>query len=519
MNRSYTALAVAALLAACSTADEGSSRAGTVRVARGPMRITQTESGTIQAREETRVMNRMNGETTVVWMIEEGTRVEEGEVVVRLDASEQEDEAATYEIEFEKATADLIRAQEDLEILKKQCESNLEAATNAVIFAEMDLNKFFGGLIADEEKMGEREQAIKEEEANIKLADANVKLAFEKWDWSKKLQAEDFITATELERDRLDYESKAKNLEIARSALAILKQYTHEKTSLELTQKLTDAELEKERTISKNAAQLSQAEADLKRGERELALGKERFENFKAQISNSVVKAPHAGIVVYGKEGGRGRQRFVEAGAEVRQGQKLISLPNITKMRAELTIPEVMIEKIFTGQEAWVTVDTIDGPIPGVVSNRAPLPDSGSVFTNPDLKVYKTWVDILGANEDNKLLPNMSATVEIVIAELDDVLFIPIKALQTQGSVNYVWIWTPEGPLAKRIETGDHNTTHIIVLAGLAEGQEVYLIQPQDAVTPVFDQTGGIQKSDTEPDPEIIKNAAPSMNQSPTKRK
>ncbi len=483
------------------------------------MRITQTESGTIQAREETKVKNRIPGESTVVWMIEEGSQIEEGDEVARLDSSEQEDKAADAEIKFEKATADLIRAREQLEILKKQCDSNLEAATNAVIFAEMDLKKFFGGDVDGNTKMGEQEQSIKEKEAGLQLTAANVKLAFEKYEWSKKLQAEDFITATELERDRLDHERQAKNLEIAKSELAILKQFTHEKTSLQLTQSLIDAKLEKERTISKNLAKLSQAEADLKRGERELTLGQDLLANYKTQITDAVVRAPHSGLVVYGKEGGRGRQRFVEPGAEVRQGQTLFSLPNITRMRAKLTIPEVMIEKIFAGQEATVTIDTSETPIPAVVSRRAPLPDSGSVFTNPDLKVYKTWVDILGGNEDNNLLPNMSATVEIVLAELDDVLSIPIKTLRNQGNVYYVWVSTEQGPMAKQIQIGDHNSTHTVVLEGLAEGDLVYLAQPEGVVAPEFEQHGADVQSVPGSDPEIIKKDPADGDPAETTRK
>ena len=480
---------LALLLLGCSGDNDAISRRADIAIAtRGPLRISETANASITAVEETRVLSQMEGRATITWLIEEGAMVAEGDEVVTLDSNQQEDRLANQEISVEQAKASLVKATEDLAILIRQCESDLNAATNKVTFAEMDLDKFFGGEIAGVTTMGEQEQAIKSEESAIQLSRAELELAKENYLWSVKLAEQDFITATELEGDRLDFEEKGNRLEVAENKLKILKKYTHEKAKLELRQKLKDAKLDKERTIARNKANVTQTEADLEGRTRELELAKERLENLVYQVANSVVRAPHQGIVVYGFEGDTRNRTYVEEGTSVREGQNLITLPNLSNMQVMMTLPEAAIDNIVPGLRAIVTVDTSDEPLKGVVIRRAPLPDSTARWGDPDNKVYKTWVDILSNNDDSRLLPNMSSTVEIVIDVLDDVLSIPIQGVFTQGAVNYSWVHTSDGPVARRVELGAHNHTHTVVLEGLEAGDKVYMVEPLGMSAPEYEQ-------------------------------
>ena len=488
-------LTTAAILAACSSnADPSAYTPELATVVRGPLRISVTEDASIVAAQETKLLNQMEGKnTTVIWLIDEGMRVEQGDVVVRLDASSQTERAADQEIKFEKVKAWLVAETEELAILRKQCDSDFEAATNALMFAEMDLKKFFGELLeSGEREMGEQEQAIKQEIAEIQLAEAELELAKDKYEWSKILQAEDFITATELERDKLSYEEKSNRLDVARNKLEILRSFTHQKSSLQLNQNLVDARLALERTISKNQSQISRAEAALRGGARELALASERLENLKSQIEHSVVRAPHDGLVVYGSEGGGmfgfGKKNYVQEGGSVREGQNLITLPDTSHMKAELSISEALINDVQVGQRVIVTVDKLSQPMSGVVERRAPLPSPAAFLGNPDLKLYRTWVDILSENEDEALLPGQSAQVEIVIDVLQDVLTIPKRAVRTQGEARYVWVSTGRGPQATLVNLGRRSDTAVEVLSGLVAGDKVFLTTPEDMVPPVFAQ-------------------------------
>ncbi len=491
MRQLHPLLALPLTFAACTGPGEDPSvRADLTKVLRGEMTISVTESGDIKAAVSTRVKNEMEGNSTIIQLIEEGTVVKKGDLLVELDASGQVERRATQEIAVEKAVAAVINAKKSLEILRKQTESEKRAAFNTWEFAKMDKRKFYGEILeSGKREMGELEQSIKAEEAEIALALSELKLAQDRFNWSIKLKAKDFITQDDLDRDRLDFDSKQTRLTLAINKLAILKKYTHAKTKAELDQAELDAKLEHERTIAKGEAEITQAVADLNAKIKEDELATERLKNLIKQIKSAKVLAPTPGIVVYASEGDRWRRRTVEIGAQVRERQSLIVLPNTTVMHAELKIQEVMIDSIRPGLPAEIRIDTSPEPLKGVVLRRAPLPDSGSrMGGNPDLKEYKTTVKIHGNNEEQLLRPNMSATVEIFIDRLENVLSVKQQAVNSQGAINYVWLFTENGPVTQIVKTGPHNEAEVIIKEGLEEGQLVYLVEPAGSKAPVFKQ-------------------------------
>ena len=490
MRQLHPLLALPLAFVACTgPGEDPSARADLTKVTRGEMIISVTESGDIKAAVSTRVKNDMEGNSTIIQLIEEGTIVKKGDLLVELDASSQIERRATQEIAVEKAIAAVVNAKKSLEILRKQTDSEKRAAFNTWEFAKMDKRKFYGELLeSGKREMGEQEQSIKAEEAEIALAKSELKLAQDRFNWSVKLKAKDFITQDDLDRDRLDFDSKQTRLTLAINKLAILKKYTHAKTKAELDQAELDAKLEHERTIAKGEAEITQAVADLNAKIKEDELASERLKNLVKQIKSAKVLAPTPGIVVYASEGDRWRRRTVEIGAQVRERQSLIILPDTTVMHAELKIQEVMIDSIRPGLPAEIRIDTSPEPLRGVVLRRAPLPDSGSRMGNPDLKEYKTTVKIHGNNEGQLLRPNMSATVEIFIDRLENILSVKQQAVNSQGAINYVWLFTENGPVTQIVKTGPHNEAEVIIKEGLEEGQLVYLVEPAGSKAPVFKQ-------------------------------
>lgn len=484
------ALLSLALLAGCSQSrNEAVLDADLATVQRGDLVISVKENASVRAARQTRVRNEMEGRSTVIYLIAEGTRVTKGTRIVELDASQQVDRQATQKISVEKARASVTNAEKQLEILKDEIQSQNEAAANTVLFAKMDIEKFYGKELANgEREMGEQEQAIKAEEAEIKLAKSQLKLAQDRFDWSVKLREMGFITKEELEKDELDLQSKQTRVTLAENKLDILRKYTHRKTEAELKQALRDAKLEERRTAAKGEAQLIQEQADLAAKKQELELATEQLENLQLQIKNAVVKAPTDGIVVYAYEGDSRRRRYIEEGAEVRERQTMVILPDTSKMLAELSIQEAKIGDIRLGLPAQITSDTLGKVLTGTVTRRAPLADSASRWGNPDLKVYKTEVTIDGDNADGVLRPNMGVEVEIFIASLEDVLYIPIAATNYDDAVTYVWVPGDQGPEYKIVKLGKSNDTHVHVIEGLKENEQVYLAPPDGVITPRFEQ-------------------------------
>jgi HlyD family secretion protein len=484
-------LALFALTAAC-TLEDANKTAGrkpdTTTVKRGPLTISFKETAELQAARETRVRSDMEGNNTVIYLIPEGTRVNAGDKLVELDASQVIERKATQEIAVAKADAALVNARKELEIQLKQIDADMLAANNKVKIAFMEQEKFLGRLEAEgARQMGEREQQEKDAVDTIKLSEQEVKLAEDRLAWSTRLQGKEYITKNELERDMLDAERKRYQLTRSRNTLKLLQDYDLKIKDLEVEQKVREAELERDRVRAQGEARKAQAEAEVASREAEFRLAKERLDNLLLQEKNAVLRAPTPGLVVHAFEGdGMRRREVVEEGAQVRQRQTLIVLPDVTRMVALLSVHEAIVDKIAVGQRADVRVDAFpDERFEGIVTTVAPLPDSGSRGwgSNPNLKVYKTTVELQGENK--VLRPGMSATCEIVLAVHDDVTYLPIQAVQRAGNVAYVWLdETP--PRAQIVQLGANDYVHVEIKDGVQAGAEVLLAPPAGVPLPEF---------------------------------
>ena len=69
----------------------------------------------------------------------------------------------------------------------------------------------------------------------------------------------------------------------------------------------------------------------------------------------------------------------------------------------------------------------------------------------------------------------MSAEVEVIIAEYEDVLAIPVAAIVESNDARLCWVKTPSGISRRVLELGDSNDVFTIVKKGLQEGDEVIL--------------------------------------------
>ena len=100
----------------------------TFTVRPGPLTISVIESGTIKAREQVIIKSEVEGRTTILYLVKEGTQVRKGDLLIELDASRLEDDRIDQQIRVLNAEAAFIRARENLEVVKNQAQSDLEKA-------------------------------------------------------------------------------------------------------------------------------------------------------------------------------------------------------------------------------------------------------------------------------------------------------------------------------------------------------------------------------------------------------
>jgi len=446
----------------------------TFEVKRGPLTISVIESGTIKAREQLIIKNEVEGRTSIISLIPEGTHVKKGDLMVELDASTLEDGKIDQEIQVQNAEAAYINAKENLAVVENQAASDVQLAELTLEFARLDLKKYINGEYPNE---------LKQAQTDITLAEASLTNARETLQWSQKLYDEKYISEMEFQADKIDEQKCALDLELAKNNLALLTDYTYQRNLTQFRSDVNQAEMALERTRRKASADVVQAKAELTAKQAEYQRQVDKLKKIEDQIEKTSIYAPADGLVIYATSARRGGWRSstepLEEGQEVRERQELIYLPTGASANAEIDIHEANLEKVAVGLPAVVTVTSSGKTFLGTVEQIAPLPDAQSMWMNPDLKVYNTEIYLQG--EDPSLRTGMSCQAEIVVAQYDNVLYVPVQAVVRVNEQPTVYVKDGKAIEPQAVGIGLDNNRMIHIISGLEEGQTVLLNPPLKA--------------------------------------
>lgn len=329
-------------------------------------------------------------------------------------------------------------------------------------------------------EMGELSNQVLQLMDEINLARADLELAKDTLQHSRRLEEQQFITRNELARDEITYKRQLSRKTVAWNNLSLLIKYTLPETLITLQQEVENAALGLESVRAAGEARRVRDEAELAACESEYRLAKEQLDTLVEQTQNAVLRAPTPGLVVYGRWDW---DEPVYEGMEVRERQEIVILPDITTMVAELSIHESQIGKLAVGQSATIRVDAFPSEsLTGRVVEVASLPDATRRSSDP--KVFHVEVQLDVDNRSGELRPSMNGTVVIDVGTLENVLTIPMPALDRSGDDLFVWRIGPDGPVATKVKLGSNNLTHVEVLEGLQEGDRIYLVRPPGARLP-----------------------------------
>jgi HlyD family secretion protein len=439
---------------------------------RKPLTISVTESGTIQAREQIILKCEVEGRTTILTLVEEGTRVKKGDLLVELDSSALLDARVDQQIRVQNTEAAFVGARENLAVVENQAKSDVDKAELALDFAKQDLKKYVEG-----EYLNQR----KEMESQITLAKEELQTAEEKLNWSQKLFEKVYISQTELQVDELSAHRKKLDVELAENNLRLLEDFTHPRNMAKLESDVNQADMALERTSRKAKADVVQAEAELKAKESEFERQKDKLKKNEEQIAKTKIYAPADGLVIYATsaktQGFRGSQEPLTEGSTVNEQQELIYLPTTSAVKAIVKVHETSLQKVKAGLPVEVTVDALPGrKFTGRVEKIAPLPDAQMMWMNPDLKVYNTEVYLEG--EGDYLRTGMSCKAEIIIEKYEDVIQIPVQAVLRVGGKHTVYVQSSKGFEPREVEIGMDNNSRIRIIEGLQVGEVVMLTPP-----------------------------------------
>jgi HlyD family secretion protein len=440
-------------------------------VKRGDMLISVVEGGALKAVNESIIRSEFEGISRIISIVSEGTYVKKGDLLVELDSSELRDRVNTQEVTYQNSEFGYVQAKENLSIQKSVIESQIKEAELRVEFARSDLEKY---------KEGDAPLQRKNAEANITIIEEELQRTQDRLDWTTELHKKGYASKSELEGDTLSLKRGKLDLDQSQENLRLLIKYDQPKSIRRLESALDQAQKELDRLKQRTSAQIAQAEADLRTRQKTLELTLEKLNEQRKQLANSKIHAPQDGLVVYASSnpfGGGGNQMLIEEGAQVRQRQEIIKLPDVSQMLVEIRVHESHVLQIRPQLEAYVVVDSIpDRRFKAKVRKVAVLPNSQSSWANPNLKVYST--EVLIEDELPDLKPGVSARAEIVVTNLVNAITVPIQSVTTLKGKQVCFVENGTTTRPVPVSVGFFNEQFIEIKAGLKEGDRVLLSAP-----------------------------------------
>ena len=197
----------------------------------------------------------------------------------------------------------------------------------------------------------------------------------------------------------------------------------------------------------------------------------------RKEIERCKLHAPGDGTVVYANDpasfGGRPQ---IEAGASVRERQMIFRLINLEgPMRVNAKVHESVVDRIRPGLPARMRLESFPGEIlTGTVQSLAPSPDTKSLYSGDD-NFYTTLVSI--DKRPPGLRPGMSAQVQFLVNELDNILSVPARAVLPIDGKDRVIVKRPDGGFHWReVTRGGRSSDYFVeIKKGIQSGESVIL--------------------------------------------
>jgi multidrug resistance efflux pump len=266
-------------------------------------------------------------------------------------------------------------------------------------------------------------------------------------DESELRQAENAVETARLDilkneiASRIDAEKNQQNLEEAEANVKQLRE------TFELKRRAAVAELrvlEIQRDSAQNAMLYAQANAE-----------------------KMVIHSPVDGLSVLNLIWKETRMEEVREGEQVRAGLPIMQVVNPASMRVRSRVNQVDIPYLQLGQPVQATLDAYpDLTLSGKVEQISPV----SVSSDFSQRVRNCIVTFSIEGSDSRLMPDLSAAVDVVLEKSRNALVLPREAVSTKNGRSYVTVDTKLGMETRPVKIGVSNDIEVVIESGVEAG-------------------------------------------------
>jgi len=450
-------------------------------VTRGDSLLTITARGTLQCQRQTEIgcgvfnIGQSNG-TQILRLVPNGASVAAGDVLIELDSTAVQARLDEFRVRYEGYRARQIQADAQLKARKVQNATKLADAEQSLALAELAQKMYYdlaGGTYlvavqAQQARLREAEAKVSEMQAALALQDTQSRAV-------DLLHSLGYRSRQDVERAEVNQIKTSNELAAAVNALAIaqsagrqLEHFDHPIQQLKLKRAAEQARARLAQVKLDNYAELVQAESRKFEADRVAERVKELVLLYEAQLAACTIRAPHAGMAVYANENGA---PSVREGEVVHYREKLLMLPELSRMQVKTVVHEYGYHRISPGMEVDVRVEAYpEQSYRGTVHSIAAVPESQS-WISGDVKVFPTIVTIEGPVSG--LRPGMTSVVDIQLDRVEDAVHVPVEAVVEVDGQECVYVDNSEGVELRVLETGGCDGDLVEVYAGVEPGEQV----------------------------------------------
>ncbi len=379
-------------------------------VVRGDLTVTVSGSGNLEVSNEAMLAFGVGGRVDKVY-IEEGGKVSKGEVLAKLETDSLELALTEAQVAQTQAEVAVTQAQVTLQT----AEYELETAQD--LYAQPEIHT-----------------------ARAAVSDAQSYL-----EYAKQILAQALTT----------HDIKVWTNEVAYA------EETLRAAEVSLNEMLSAPDTEE---VAIKRLQVELAKQSLELAEQSLELAEQSLETTRKQLDEATITAPFDGIIasVYVEEGD-------VISPPTMAPQIVAHLIDPSSMELNVEVDEIDVIEVKPGQRAIIEVDALPTlPIEGKVSFISLTPkEEGSVI------VYDVKIDF-NVPEGIGLRAGMSATADIIIAERNNVLLVPDRAIKQDSQGNPIVEIMVNGQIEERgVDIGVSDGFQTEIVDGLEEGEVV----------------------------------------------
>jgi multidrug efflux pump subunit AcrA (membrane-fusion protein) len=251
--------------------------------------------------------------------------------------------------------------------------------------------------------------------------------------------------------------------------------------------KATAAELEAE--IAKlekvHTAKLRQVELD-----RDM----QKIDLQRAEINSDrlAIRTPISGIVVLETTFRGGSFAQTSVGDQVNSGSLFMQVVDPSDMVLQTQVNQADIHLLRVGQTAEIRLDAYPDrlwkgrveSVAAMAGGGSDMPGRGRAGSGNYVRNVAVAVNIL--DSDPVIIPDLSASADVLLETQEDVLLAPREALSLIGENWYVWLiggGKDQKPERRTVEISSWSDTHVAVSSGIKEGDQLAVGPVEEAET------------------------------------